>query len=200
MQTITIGRNPQDNNVAIDDNSVSERHCSITLHDNGCYIIEDHNSASGTFVNDVRISGIVPLNPMTDTLKVGNINLQWQSYFNRTEPSQPCPQQTPSPYGQPSQHTQQPSGQNSIANKPDSYMVGAILSTMLCCLPLGVVAIVQANKVDTLWATGDYAGAEAAAKSARKLTWWSVGLAGGIVALYLLSIMTVGLFSMIENL
>ncbi len=32
--------------------------------------------------------------------------------------------------------------------KPDNFLVWAILSTVLCCLPLGIVAIVYANKVD----------------------------------------------------
>ena len=38
--------------------------------------------------------------------------------------------------------------------KPDNYLVWAILSTVFCCLPLGIVAIVKASKVDALWAQG----------------------------------------------
>ena len=32
--------------------------------------------------------------------------------------------------------------------KPESYLVWAILSTVCCCLPFGVVSIVYASKVD----------------------------------------------------
>ena len=35
---------------------------------------------------------------------------------------------------------------------PDSNLVWAILCTVLCCLPLGIVAIVKAASVEKLWA------------------------------------------------
>lgn len=41
--------------------------------------------------------------------------------------------------------------ENTPTQKPDNFLVWAILSTIMCCLPLGVVAILKANKVDTLW-------------------------------------------------
>ena len=50
-------------------------------------------------------------------------------------------------------------------------MIFAILSTVLCCLPLGVYAIICANKVDGLYAAGDYAGAVEQANAAKK---WSI--------------------------
>ena len=62
----------------------------------------------------------------------------------------------------------------------------AVLTTVFCCLPLGIVGIIYASKVDNLYYAGDYAGAVAAAKSAR--TWCLIGAIGSIVisALYLL--------------
>jgi hypothetical protein len=54
------------------------------------------------------------------------------------------------------------------AVKPDSYLVWAILSTLLCCLPLGIVSIVYAAQVDSKWAAGDFAGAEASSANAKK--------------------------------
>ena len=36
---------------------------------------------------------------------------------------------------------------------PDNNLVWAILS-IICCLPLGIVAIISATKVNTLWAEG----------------------------------------------
>ncbi len=53
--------------------------------------------------------------------------------------------------------------------KPDNLLVWSILCTVLCCLPLGIVAIVQSNRVDKLWAIGDRAGAEQAAKTAKTM-------------------------------
>ena len=47
--------------------------------------------------------------------------------------------------------------------KPDNYLVWAILCTILCCLPLGIVSIVYAAKVDGLYSSGDFDGAQEAA-------------------------------------
>ena len=50
---------------------------------------------------------------------------------------------------------------------PDSNLVWAILCTVLCCLPLGVVAIVKAASVDKLWMQGRKEEARMAAKAAK---------------------------------
>ncbi len=63
--------------------------------------------------------------------------------------------------------------------KPDSYMVWAILCTVLCCLPLGVVSIIYAAKVDGLYKAGDYQGAIDASNNAKKYA--TYGAIGGIV-------------------
>lgn len=47
--------------------------------------------------------------------------------------------------------------------KPDNCLVWAILTTVLCCLPFGIVSIVYASKVDSEWALGHYDEAEDAA-------------------------------------
>ena len=60
--------------------------------------------------------------------------------------------------------------------KPDNFLVWAILATILCCLPGGIVAIVYANKVDTAWNAGNYQEAEEAAKNARMWTFISAGV------------------------
>jgi hypothetical protein len=66
-----------------------------------------------------------------------------------------------------------------LAGKPDNNLVWAIVTTVLCCLPLGIVAIIKANSVDKLWAAGDFAGAQAAADEAKRWSMW--GLIAGIV-------------------
>lgn len=59
--------------------------------------------------------------------------------------------------------------------KPDNFLLWAILSTVMCCLPLGIVAIVYANKVDSLWYAEQYAEAEDALKKAKMWTYIAVG-------------------------
>ncbi len=63
------------------------------------------------------------------------------------------------------------------------YMVFAIISTLLCCLPLGIAAIVYASKIGSLQRVGDYAGAQEAAKKARLFTIISavIGLIASII-------------------
>ncbi|MBQ2969311.1 MAG: CD225/dispanin family protein [Bacteroidaceae bacterium] len=63
-----------------------------------------------------------------------------------------------------------------IKQKPDNFLIWSILSTVLCCLPTGIVAIVYANKVDSLWHAGNHLEAEEAAKNARLWTFISLGL------------------------
>ncbi|MGH9041808.1 MAG: CD225/dispanin family protein [Acidimicrobiia bacterium] len=70
--------------------------------------------------------------------------------------------------------------------KPDNNLVWAILSTVLCCLPLGIASIVFASQVDGKWAAGDFAGAREASDKARKFAILSAGLAAGLFALFML--------------
>jgi hypothetical protein len=68
------------------------------------------------------------------------------------------------------------------ANVPN-YLVWSILTTLLCCLPTGIVAIVYSSQVSTKLAAGDYTGAVDSSNKAR--TWCivsaAVGLVGGII-------------------
>lgn len=67
--------------------------------------------------------------------------------------------------------------------KPDNCLVWAILATVFCCLPFGIVSIVYAAKVDSEWALGHYDEAEAAARTAR--TWAIVSIVVPLVVLFL---------------
>ncbi len=57
--------------------------------------------------------------------------------------------------------------------KPDNYLVWAILTMILCCLPLGIVSLVYATQVDSKWSAGDVAGAENSSQQARTWAIWS---------------------------
>ena len=56
--------------------------------------------------------------------------------------------------------------------KPNNHLAWAILSTIFCCLPLGIVSIVYSAKVDGLYNSGDYAGAYNAANKAQNYALW----------------------------
>ena len=51
--------------------------------------------------------------------------------------------------------------------KIPNYLVWSILTTIFCCVPCGIAAIVYSSKVSTLEARGDYAGAQAASSKAK---------------------------------
>ncbi len=61
-----------------------------------------------------------------------------------------------------------------------SYLAQAILATLFCCMPFGIVAIVYAAQVNGRLAAGDYGGARSASASARTWSWvaFGCGLAG----------------------
>jgi hypothetical protein len=100
----------------------------------------------------------IRLNPL-DIVRIGNSTLPWQSYFPPTSgggggvPPPPPPD-----------------------TKPSSFLAWSILATIFCCLPFGIVSIVYAAKVDSLWYARDYIGAKRAARQARTWFWWAFGV------------------------
>ena len=75
--------------------------------------------------------------------------------------------------------------------KPDNYLVWAILSTLFCCLPLGIASIVFAAQVDGKFNSGDYAGAVESSAKAKKFAMWAA-IAGVVVTvLYVLFIVAI---------
>ena len=74
----------------------------------------------------------------------------------------------------------------------ENWLVEAILVTLLCCLPFGVVGIIFAAQVNTKQQAGDMEGAEKSRKEAAKWTkigFW-VGL--GVILLYILFWLVLG--------
>jgi len=67
--------------------------------------------------------------------------------------------------------------------KPDSNMVWAILTTIFCCLPTGIYAIILASKVDGLYYAGRYDEAKEASNGAKK--WSFIGCVLAIIGFLL---------------
>ena len=64
---------------------------------------------------------------------------------------------------------------------PPSNLVWAILCTLFCCLPLGIVSIVYAAQVNGKWAAGDVAGAQNSSAKARQFA--LIGAVVGVVVI-----------------
>ncbi|MEU8267323.1 CD225/dispanin family protein [Sphaerisporangium sp. NPDC049002] len=88
---------------------------------------------------------------------------------------------------------QQPPG--GAPTPPDNHLVAAILTTLFCCLPFGIVSIVKSSQVNSKWAVGDYQGAIAASQEAK--TWWKRALIWGIVVDVVVVVVYVVLFAVI---
>jgi len=71
---------------------------------------------------------------------------------------------------------------------PENYLIWAILATILCCIPPGIVSIIFSTKVSSLYAAGDYAGAQKASVNAKK---WAMWTAIGSVIFWILYIIII---------
>lgn len=71
-------------------------------------------------------------------------------------------------------------------------LLWAILATLCCCLPAGIVAIIYAAQVDGKLASGDYQGAVDASNNAKMWSWISFGASAVVGVLYFLAIMIGG--------
>lgn len=69
---------------------------------------------------------------------------------------------------------------------PDNYLALAIISTIFCCLPFGVVSIVYATQVESLYLQGRY---EEAVDKSNKAFKWAIASAATIAAIVMLYVL-----------
>ena len=79
-----------------------------------------------------------------------------------------------------------------IGAPPKNWLVESILVTLFCCLPFGIVGIINAANVNSKWTAGDFEGAERAAAEAKK--WTKIGFIVGIIVIvaYIIFVITAG--------
>lgn len=91
------------------------------------------------------------------------------------------------------QPSQAPNKNQSAAQlRPDSNLVWGILTTLLCCLPFGIVSIIYAAQVDTLWVQGLYDESRAASKKAGKWAMWAAISFAIVLILYFILVFGLG--------
>jgi hypothetical protein len=81
---------------------------------------------------------------------------------------------------------------NHATHTVPNHLVWAILTTLLCCMPLGIVSIVHAAKVNSLVAAGDIAGAQNASAAAKKWAIWSAIAGPVLIVLYVVFMLVLG--------
>ena len=116
-----------------------------------------------------------------------------ESNYNRREPNYNTSASTPSPQtafeaagNGASSSTYNPNMQR--PPMPENYLVWAILSTIFCCIPLGIVSIIHSTKVSSAYAAGDYEGALKASKDAKKWAIWGAVAGGVFIVIYFIFI------------
>jgi len=72
---------------------------------------------------------------------------------------------------------------------PKTWLVESVLVTCFCCLPFGIVGIINASKVSSLFAQGNYDEALRVSLEAKK--WTKIGFIIAIAG-YVLSILIYG--------
>ena len=77
MRQISIGRS-KDNDITIDNDSVSRHHATIIQTSSGI-VINDNGSNNGTFINGNRINQESALRK-NDILKLGSALIPWMNY------------------------------------------------------------------------------------------------------------------------
>ena len=118
--------------------------------------------------NAVETSEQAPLQPQSQVRPQGHV------------PAMPAVQPV-SPQGQP------------YPPCPPTNMVWAIISTVLCCIPTGIVALYYSNKVSKKYYEGDQAAAEHYSEVS---AWWCIAtIIAGIVMSPLVSLIQMSLFS-----
>ena len=81
---------------------------------------------------------------------------------------------------------------------PKTWMTESILVTIFCCLPFGIVGIVNASKVSSLYAQGNYTEAQQASSNAKK--WTKIGFFIGLafIVIYFL-VYGITIFSILNS-
>lgn len=88
---------------------------------------------------------------------------------------------------------------NTATPQVPNNLVWAILSTRLCCLPVGIVSIVYAAQVNGKLAAGDIAGAQDSSAKAKKWAIWSAIAWVIMVVLYVLFFVVLGGIGAMSN-
>lgn len=115
-------------------------------------------------------------NGMKEWTKAGEVD-EIKVLFPPVPPVPPTPQPkpTPPPTPQPTPNPQPAPGEQC----PNNYMVWSILTTLLCCLPAGIAAIIYSSKVDKAWAQGNKAEAQKSSEQAKLCC--MISAAGGVI-------------------
>ncbi len=138
--------------------------------------VEESELQAKLATGEVTPADLVWREGMGDWLPAGNVpELARPAATSLDRPAAGNP--PPSPYAPPANRDFAPVAVHGVPIP--TYLWQSIVVTILCCLPLGIPAIVYAARVESLRLRGDIAGAMAASSSAKM--WCLIALIAGLV-------------------
>lgn len=69
-------------------------------------------------------------------------------------------------------------------SRPSTYLPLAIIVTICCCIPFGIISILYGAKVDSCWNSGNEAEARENSRKARNWALWGIAIYGVIFIVY----------------
>ena len=131
----------------------------------------------------LMLNGLTPTTPvwadgMTGWMPASQVAALSYLFVGQVPPSYGAPQYGAPQYAQP----------QSNRPMPPTNLVWGILVTIFCCLPFGIVSIVKASQVSSLYNQGKYLEAEEASNSAGKWAMWGAISSVIFAVLYILCI------------
>ena len=85
------------------------------------------------------------------------------------------------------QYTPPPVPPTDIPARPKTWLIESILITILCCLPFGIVGIVNAARVNSLYDQALYDDAKRVSANAKR--WCLFGLIAGVIYIIFVIVM-----------
>lgn len=70
---------------------------------------------------------------------------------------------------------------------PNNYLFLSIFTTVCCCLPFGIYAIILSSKVNTLYLAGQYDLAVQKSQEAKKFSMIGIGLGLAFIVIYMIA-------------
>lgn len=125
-----------------------------------------------------------------DELKMKNIDpctKVWRQGFPEWRPARWIPELTELFCNQPPVSPTPPVTPNP-QSMPKTWLAESILVTCFCCLPFGIVGIVNSTKIESAYLGGDYSRAQYYSSQAKKWTTWGFYCGIAVIVLYILSL------------
>lgn len=145
-------------------------------------------SVEKLLISDINAKTLVWCDGMTEWIEAGEVP-EIAEALKSVPPPIPRPEPKPTPESEPTVEEQTPTPP---PERPKSWLLESILATIFCCLPFGIIGIINALDVESRYNAKEYDKSIRASNEAKR--WCKYALIVGLIclALPLLLIITSG--------